>query len=86
MGKQEVSREQAEHVLETVRSVVGESGAYGPALYAHDHEEMPEGCWSIAFEGWSQDTPWTLLVPPEQVPDGVFVEAMNSWCLGVYPA
>jgi hypothetical protein len=85
--KPEVSKEQAEQVLQVVREHIGFSDPVeGPQLYPAEHEEMPDGCWSIAYEGWTGDTPWTYDVPAEKLPAGVYVEAMYHWCLGVFPA
>lgn len=54
-----------------------------PALYDHNHEELSEGSWSIAWEGSGYDC-W----PAEftTAVDGVFTEPIASWCLGVFDA
>lgn len=80
-----VSRETAEDVLEWVKGhwpgSEGWSQIDGPVLYAHDHEELPDGCWSIAWEGGPED--WVYKVQHGR--KDVFVEAIASWCLGIYP-
>jgi hypothetical protein len=59
-------------------------------LADHNHEELSEGSWSIAWEGWSGQNPWTYEVtlygPVSNVPEDVFLEPINSWCLGVFEA
>ncbi|WJN62850.1 hypothetical protein [Streptomyces phage phiScoe2] len=78
-----VSREQAEQVLATLREIFPLDADYF-ALYDADHEGLPEGSWSIALEGWE----WTYEVSEhaEKFPEGVFLEPIASWCLGIYPA
>lgn len=57
----------------------------------HNHEELPEGSWSIAAEGWYADEEmWAYCVPlgadaPEylKVP-GVYIERLYGWCLALY--
>lgn len=84
----EVTKEQAEAVLKAIKERYPESQYCDPpTLYPHDHEEMPEGCWSIAWEGAPED--WVdhvsgLWGKGIKVP-GVFLEPMASWCLGLYP-
>lgn len=57
-------------------------------LADHNHEELSEGSWSIAWEGWWGQNPWTYEVtmygPVADLPEGVFLEPINSWCLGVF--
>lgn len=59
-------------------------------LADHNHEELTPGAWSIAYEGWWGENPWTYEVtmygPIEGLPEGVFLEPVASWCLGVYDA
>lgn len=86
MSKNIVTNEQAEQVLQAVKDkwpmyVVPFSD--GPTLYPHDHEEMPKGCWSIAWEGGPED--WSWRTSMEITVPGVFLEPMNSWCLGLFP-
>jgi hypothetical protein len=89
MPKPKVTKEQAEAVLLAIKERYPESlYCDPPTLYPHDHEDMPEGCWSIAWEGAPED--WVDHVSGMwddgiKVP-GVFLEPMTSWCLGLYPA
>jgi hypothetical protein len=86
-----VTKEQAEAVLKAIKERWPEtqySHIDGPTLRDADHEEQPEGCWSIAWEGAPED--WVdhasgLWGDPIKV-SGVFLEPMASWCLGLYPA
>lgn len=60
-------------------------------LADHNHEELSEGSWSVAYEGWAGDDPWpyevTLWGTPENLRiAGVFLEPINSWCLGIFDA
>jgi hypothetical protein len=87
MFKTAVSKEQAEQVVQAIKEnwpmyVVDFSGD-GPTLYPHDHEELPEGCWSIAWEGGPED--WSWRASMEVRVSGVFLEPIASWCLGVFP-
>ncbi|ATE85471.1 hypothetical protein SEA_OZZIE_67 [Streptomyces phage Ozzie] len=82
-----VTREQAEQVLAKLEELYPLDKGYF-FLADHDHEGLPEGSWSIALEGWD----WTYEVSerqhtnPEDFPEGVFLEPIASWCLGIYPA
>jgi len=82
-----INRKTAQAVLATVRELV----PYGDfTLYAAEHEGMRSGCWSIAWEGDTGDVAWPQVASEAQFrgvyPEGVFVEPMTSWSLGVYPA
>lgn len=83
----EVTKKQAEAVLQAIKDRWPESQGWshidGPTLYPHDHEEMPVGCWSIAWEGAPED--WVHYASMEIKLPGVFLEPMHSWCLGIYP-
>ena len=62
------------------------------ALYPAEHENLPTGSWSLAYEGWDSDTPWTYTASSLQFENGdfypstVFLEPMNSWSLAMYPS
>ena len=87
MFKTAVSKEQAEAVVEAIKENWPESEGWsyvdGPTLYPHDHEELPEGCWSIAWEGAPED--WSWRASSEVRVPGVFLEPIASWCLGLFP-
>ncbi|AKY03749.1 hypothetical protein AVT26_gp67 [Streptomyces phage Lannister] len=82
-----ITRETAEQVLAKLKELYPLDAAWF-ALYDADHEGLPEGSWSIALEGWD----WTYEVAerqfthPEDFPEGVFLEPIASWCLGIYRA
>lgn len=55
-----------------------------PVLYQPGHEGP---MWVLSLEGGPED--WTIMLSHNDTvkwPDGVFVEPVNSWCLGLYPA
>ncbi len=54
----------------------------------HTHEELSAGAWSIAYEGWTGDTPWPVYAAEilrETHPE-VFAEPLSSWGLAIYPS
>lgn len=88
-----MNRAKAEIVLEALKKFFSEKYGENPDFFMadHTHEELTPGSWSIAYEGWWSETPWTLLVTePDALKmldvEGVFLEALNSWCLGLYDA
>lgn len=85
--KPKVSQADAEQVLQALKlrwpEQEGWSHVDGPTLYSAEHEEMPKGCWSIAWEGGPED--WTMIASQDIKKAGVFLEPMTSWCLGLYP-
>ncbi len=64
-----------------------EMGCEAPALHKPGHEGP---MWVLSLEGGPED--WPLVISgsignhPATWPPGVFVEPVNSWCLGLYPA
>lgn len=55
-----------------------------PTMYAPGHEGP---MWVLSLEGGPED--WTIMLSHDDTvkwPDGVFVEPVASWCLGLYPA
>lgn len=72
-----MNRKTAEKVLAEVKARYGADDA---ALYDADHEELPDGAWSIAWEGDSWTTTFETTVP------GVFVEPINHVILAIYDA
>lgn len=83
----------ARRVLGYVREFLAQGDdlrRYGPTLRSHEHEGLPEGCWSIDFEG---DYDWTIRFSEAhfegkfpKIDDSVFIEPINGWLLGIYPA
>lgn len=85
-----VTQAQAQEIRDAIAArwpqADGWSHQDGPTLRPAEHEEQPEGCWSIAWEGGPED--WTYrasLLLAGKYP-GVLLEPMYSWCLGLYPA
>ncbi|QDP44271.1 hypothetical protein KGG70_gp13 [Streptomyces phage Celia] len=81
-----MKRETAEQVLAKIEEMHPlDKGNF--FLADHDHEGLSEGSWSIALEGAGE---WPMAVAdrqfeePDWLPEGVFVEPIASWCLGVY--
>jgi hypothetical protein len=75
----------AEEVLEHIKAQWPVSDGWSHEdlfMTSHEHEELPEGNWAIAWEGGPED--WTYLASPE-VP-GVIVSAYSHWLLTVCPA
>lgn len=71
----------AQRCLKIVEGFVGEG--WEPALYPPGHEgEM----WVVSLEGAGE---WSIDLSNDDTvtwPDGVFVEPVASWCLGLYPS
>lgn len=88
-----VSRRKAEKTLAAVRKMfandLDETGGNEMRLY---EPGFHADCWVIAWEGWRGDIAWPIEVSEANytgkivLPDGVYVEAMNHWSVGVYPA
>lgn len=81
-----VTHEDAEQILAAVREFTGDTHA---TLHSADHEFQPEGCWSIALEGGPDD--WPIHFSASQfmhrtITERVFIEPINNWSLGLYPA
>lgn len=78
-GKPVLSADQAHECLVIVRGLLGTDEAQ---LYPPGHEGP---MWVISLEGW-EDWAIRLSELTEEFPDGVFVEPVTGWCLGLYPA
>lgn len=79
-----MNKAKATKVLEEVRTFVGYGDVYyGPQLMDHNHEELPEGSWSICYEGGGPES-WACIFQ-SQVP-GVHTEAILGCILAVYDA
>lgn len=84
-GKGRVSLAQAEQVLAAVREQwKAEQGWYHEDMFltSHEHEELEDGSWGLAWEGGPEDWSWSV---EHKVP-GVFVEAQYSWLVAVHPS
>jgi hypothetical protein len=79
-----VNKKTAEKVLAEVQAFVGDNDPRnGPLMMDNDHEGLPEGSWSICYEGGMVES-WA--VEFRTTVPGVFVEAINSVILGVHDA
>jgi hypothetical protein len=55
-----------------------------PAMYQPGHEGP---MWVLSLEGGPED--WPILLSHDDTvtwPDGMYVEPVTHWCLGLYPA
>lgn len=79
-----IAREQAEQVVAKLQKKFKKNyHDHNPfSIRDHNHEGLPEGSWSIDWEGEVPD--WAFKVKENIVP-GVHVEALEPWCLAVYP-
>lgn len=79
-----VTRAQAQWVLAELKNKYPAdlAGPDGPALHEAEHERLPEGHWSIAWEGGPEG--WAANFRTES--PVVWVEAMNHWCLHLMPS
>lgn len=89
-----MNREKAEQVKAGLTKYFEEVYETTPDFFMADynHEEIREGAWSIAWEGWSDmyGESWVQVLPRRSqydiygIPDDVLLEPIYSWCLGVY--
>lgn len=75
----------ARECLKVVQKFTDEHAGPGwnPKLYRPGHEGP---FWNISLEGveeWAYDASISDSI---EWPDGVYVEAVNTWCLALYPA
>lgn len=79
-----VTRKQAEKVLEALHNKYP-SSLGNAVIHDAEHEEMPEGTWSIAWEGGDED--WDQFFSEEWNGQNskIFVEPRNHWSVGIYP-
>lgn len=79
-----LTREKAEAGLAVVQRYINTT--YGPGWEPKLYEPGHEGpFWNVSLEG-AED--WTLRIrmyDETEFPPGVYVEAVNSWCLALYP-
>jgi hypothetical protein len=79
-----MNKKTALKVLAEVQEYVGDADPkHGPQMMDNDHEGLPEGAWSICYEGGGPDS-WAVSFR-SQVP-GVHCEAILGCILGVYDA
>lgn len=84
-----VAPEVAQDVLERVAALSPEHAGAGPQLREPGSERFHGGIasgWEVWWEEGPDDWPFTLArrVGVEQV--GAFVEPINPWSVGIYPA
>lgn len=89
-----MERETAEQVKKALMKYF--EAEYGDApdfgLHDHNHEELEEGSWSLNAEGWydNDGNLWAYCLPTEDelqpfgMPEGVWLEPLYGWLLGVY--
>lgn len=78
-----MNRKTAEKVVAEIKAqFAGEDFTYGPNLRDSDHEELPEGSWSIDWE----DGPYEWCYEFSSKVPGVFTEPIYSFVLGVFDA
>lgn len=88
MSKQTVSRKTAEAVLADLKTWApqyAEHAASGPNLRDNDHEELPEGCWSIDWEEGPYEWTYDYSLQAAGAHPGLLLEPINGCILGVYP-
>ncbi|WJN62693.1 hypothetical protein [Streptomyces phage phiScoe10] len=82
-----VTRKTADAVLAAIREMFPDDAEF--TLYDADHEGLSEGSWSIACEGledWPHAVTDRIYFHPDEFPEGVYLEPIAGWCLGVYAA
>lgn len=89
-----ITRESAEAIVSAIRAahpLYLADGERGPVLFGHEHEQLPAGGWSIAWEGgspedWAREFCDLVFLGKATVPAGVHLEPIFSFVLGLYPA
>jgi hypothetical protein len=85
-----VNREIAEQVVEIIRTQLKEEFNVNADLRLSDHtyDNLPEGAWTVSYEGFRGSTPWPYeleLAPGKSsVPKNVFIEAINHYSVGLF--
>lgn len=88
--KQETAEQVRKALTEYFEDKYGDAPDFG--LHDHEHEELEEGAWSINAEGWYDEHGelWAYCLPePEALkpfgfPEGVWLEPIYGWLVGVY--
>lgn len=81
-----VTREQADAVLEELKTRFLAWDVEAANLRDHEHEELSPGSWSIDWEGQGFTCPESWAIDYETEVPGVFVEPITSFILGIHPA
>jgi hypothetical protein len=87
-----MNREKAELVVKALEIHFRDNFHANPDFYLSDHtyDNLPEGSWTVSHEGWRGDNPWsyevTLQSPADGLPDGVLLEPINHYSLGIFDA
>lgn len=85
-----MNRAKAELVVEAVRKQLKEAFNVNADLCLSDHtyDNLPEGSWTISYEGFPGKNPWPyeviLQTGAAGVPSGVFLEALNHYSVGIF--
>lgn len=88
MTKATVTRKMAVAVLTDIKETYSDylaGASTGPTLRDNDHEELPEGCWSIDWEEGPEGWVFEFSSVSPRYSD-VLLEPINHVILGVYPA
>lgn len=85
-----MNREKAELVIRALENHFRNNLHANPffTLSDHTYDSLPEGSWTISHEGWSGENPWpyevTLQSSVDGLPDGVRLEPINHYSLGIF--
>lgn len=57
-------------------------------LSDHTYDKLTPGSWTVSHEGWRGENPWpyevTLQSSVNGLPEGVFLEPINHYSLGIF--
>lgn len=87
-----MNREKAELTVKVLEAHFIEDFGIAPDFYLSDHtyDNLPEGSWTVSHEGWRGENPWpyevTLQSSATGLPEGVFLEPINHYSLGIFDA
>lgn len=85
-----MNREKAELVVEALKNQFIEDFNVTPSFFLtdHKHDNLPEGAWTVAYEGWPGRSPWpyevTLQSGAPGIPSDVFLEPLNHYSVGIF--
>lgn len=85
-----MNRTKAELVVEALKKQLKEEFNVNADMYLSDHtyDNLPEGAWTVSYEGFPGKSPWpyevTLKTGAEGVPSGVFLEPLNHYSVGIF--
>lgn len=85
--KKRITKATAESVVSALEALFPDTRGQW-FLADHTHEGLMPGAWSVALEShgeWPFKATEYFYTHPDAAPAGVFLEPINSWCLGIYP-